>query len=126
MKRPLPAAEAGICVHCPAFMPDKGAALCASSFSVIPSRLAAQVTDGIWNAVVTTLGKGTFLIRRREGSLAAACPLRGFEIRYIPADPFPDRNRREDSAGHRDRKGACRDLRVRVRTRQMNQETRDA
>ena len=119
MKRQPPAAEAENCVHCPAFMADKGSAMCASGVSVIPSRLAAQVTDGVWNAVVTTLGKGTFLIRRREMQ-ATACPLRAYEIRHIAADPSPDRNRREDSAGHRDRKGACRDLRVRVRTRQMD------
>lgn len=125
MKPQPPAVEIGNCVHCPAFMADMGATMCVSGVSVMPSRLAAQVTDGVWNAVVTTLGKGTFLIRRRE-MLAATCPLRAYEIRHIAADPPPDRNRREDSAGHRDRKGARRDLRVRVRTRQMDGETREA
>ena len=125
MKSPPPVAETENCARCPAFMAAAGTTLSMNGFSVIPSRVAAQVADGVWNAVVTTLGKGTFLIRRREMQ-ATACPLRAYEIRHIAADPSPDRNRREDSAGHRDRKGACRDLRVRVRTRQMNQETRDA
>ena len=113
MTRRFPTTEAENCDRCPAFMADQGSTTCASGVSAISSRLAAQVTDGVWNAVVTTLGKGTFLIRRRE-TRAAACPLRAFEIRFIAADP------------HRDRKEACRNLRGRVRPGRIYQQTRDA
>ena len=113
MKRPLPAAEAENCVHCPAFMADKGATMGVSGVSVIPSRLAAQVTDGVWNAVVTTLGKGTFLIRRRKNQPANRCPLRSYEVRHIEVVSSPSRKRAKDSAVRRERTGTCRDLLVR-------------
>ena len=126
MKRPPPAIEAENCVHCPAFVPDKGVALCASGVSVIPSRLAAQVTDGVWNAVVTTLGKGTFLIRCPKDRPVLACPLRAYEVRHIAPKPLPlRRNRPGNSADHRDRKEACRDLRMRVGAGQNAPQARD-
>ncbi len=83
MKRQPKTGKDEHCEHCPAFMSGMGAMVRVNGFSVVPGRLAAQVTDGEWNAVVTTLGRGTFLIRRREGVPGSACPLRAFEIRHI-------------------------------------------
>ena len=112
MKRQLPAAEAEHCDRCPAFVADTDATVRASGFTLIPSRLVAQVTDGVWNAVVATLGKGTFLIRGPQDRPVHACPLRAYEIRHVAADPLPGRKRPGKSADQRDRKGTCRDLLV--------------
>ena len=113
MTRRFPTTEAENCDRCPAFMADQGSTTCASGVSVIPSRLAAQVTDGVWNAVVTTLGKGTFLIRRRKNQPANRCPLRSYEVRHIEVVSSPSRKRAKDSAVRRERTGTCRDLLVR-------------
>lgn len=86
MKRQPLATESGHCGHGRAFRSATEAAGSRIDISAIPCRVAAQVTDGVWNAVVTTLGRGTFLIRRRERSQAAACPLQAYEIRHIAAD----------------------------------------
>ena len=114
MKRQPPAAEVENCDRCPAVMADKGATVCASGFSVIPSRLAAQVTDGVWNAVVTTLGKGTFLIRSPQDRPAHACPLRAYEIRHVAADLLPSRKRVKNPEGRRKGKGTSENLFVRI------------
>ena len=81
MKSPPPVAETENCARCPAFMAAAGTTLSMNGFSVIPSRVATQVADGVWNAVVTAFGRGTILIRRRAGLPASACPLRAHEIR---------------------------------------------
>lgn len=71
------------CEPCPAFRVEDASNACAIRFSIVPSHLAAQVTDGVWNAVVTTLGKGTLLIRRPKNLPANTCALLAYEIRYI-------------------------------------------
>lgn len=114
MKRKLPAAEAEDCSRCPALMVDTGATVRVSGVSIIPSRLAAQVTDGVWNAVVTTLGKGTFLIRGPQDRPVHACPLRAYEIRYVAADPVPSRKRAKNPAGRRKGKRTSENLFVRI------------
>lgn len=99
MKRQPPVSATGKCSHCPARMVGAGASVRAAGFSAIPSRLAAQATDGVWNAVVTTLGRGTLLIRRREDGPACACPLRAYEIRTIAAKLPPVREQGAEGAG---------------------------
>ena len=120
MKQNEPVVKVVGCAHCPAFMAGAGPAVCARAISVIPSRMVAQVTDGVWNAVVTTLDKGTFLIRRLKGLPAHDCSLQTCEIRHIEADPPPGRKRAGDSAHRRKKPESCRDLFVRVRTRRMD------
>jgi len=102
MQRQRHSVETAGCEPCPAFMGDDGSTACVGHFSIIPSRMAAQVTDGVWNAVVTTLGKGTFLIRHATNLPANACPLRAYEIRYIEVVSSPVRKR------------VCRDQRAQV------------
>jgi len=85
MKRQFPVIKAEECIHCPAFMVDAGSVVWASGFSIISSHLAAQVTEGGWNAVVTTLAKGTFLVRRLKELPADACPLRAYDVRHVAA-----------------------------------------
>ena len=119
MKRNLPAAAAEDCSGCPAFMADPGATVRVSGFSVIPSRLAAQVADGVWNAVVTTLGKGTFLIRGPQDRPVQACPLRAYEIRHVAADPLPSRKRVKKPAGRQKGNGTGEGLFVRMPTGQV-------
>ena len=126
MKRKLPAAEAETCDGCPAFKVEDASNVCVISISAIPSRLAAQVTEGVWNAVVTTLGKGTFLIRGPQERPVQTCALRAYEVRHIAPEPLPlRRNRPGNSADHRDRKEACRDLRMRVGAGQNAPKARD-
>ena len=103
MKRKLPAVAVEDCGHCPAFMPDPAATMRVNGFSVIPSRLAAQVADGVWNAVVTSFGRGTILVRRRAGLPASACPLRAYEVRHVPAELPPVRKRSGGGAEQMDR-----------------------
>ena len=91
MKRNGPAVETADCDRCPAFKVADGAIVDVGNLVAIPGRLAAQETDGVWHAVVSTQGKGTFLVRRREGWAAAACPLRAYEIRFIAPDQPLDR-----------------------------------
>ena len=126
MKSPPPVAETENCARCPAFMADAGTTLSMNGFSVIPSRVATQVADGVWNAVVTAFGRGTILIRRRAGLPASACPLRAYEIRHVAAEPPPSRNRPGDSADHRDRNEARQDLPMRVGTERNVKRTRNA
>lgn len=59
--------------------------LCVQSLTVIETRKVVQTTDEGWDAVVTSGGKGTFLIRRRKGRLSAQCPLLCYEIRRSDA-----------------------------------------
>ena len=73
----------------PALMGEAGSTAYVHHFSVIPSCLTTQVTEGVWNAVVTTPGKGTFLIRRQKDQSTQPCPLRAYEIRYIEAVSKP-------------------------------------
>lgn len=77
------------CKHCPELLAPCHAWESVNSLAVIPSHLTARVTDGVWNAVVTTAAKGTFLIRRTKSLPATACPLQAYEIRCIPTDPAP-------------------------------------
>lgn len=82
----------------------------------VSSRLAAQETNGVWNAVVTTFGKGTFLIRRATILPANACPLRAYEVRHIAAGPPLVRKRAVNPAGRPARNEIYQDLLVRIRT----------
>ena len=116
MKRQRSTVKAEDCAHCPACKVDGASAVCASNFSVIPSRLVAQVTEGVWNAVVTTLGKGTFLIRRSKNLPANACPLRAYEVRHVEAEARPRRKRVKNPAGHAKEIDSCGDLFVRILT----------
>lgn len=86
MKQRGPSFGSTGCDSCPELLIFDGASASVSALSVISGRLAAQVTDGAWNAVVTTTGKGTFLIRRLTES-AGVCSLRAYDVRFIPADP---------------------------------------
>lgn len=61
MKRKPPAPALENCSRCPAFVDDAGATVSVGGFAVIPGRLAAQVTDGVWNAVVTMNSKVALL-----------------------------------------------------------------
>ena len=71
--------------RCSGFMPNLGCSVCLQKLVAIPSHLATQVTAGVWNAVVTTLDRGTFLIRRPMNLSANACSLRAYEIHHIEA-----------------------------------------
>lgn len=126
MKRKLPAAAVEDCSHCPAFVPNTGATVRASGFFAVPSRLAAQVTDGIRNAVVTTFGKGTFIIRGPQDGSVHVCPLRAYDVRHVPADPPPDRNLPADQTDRRGPIEACQDQPVRVARNGFQKQTRHA
>lgn len=99
MMRALPAPATEACRYCPAFREGLGATLQASEGTILPSRLATQVEEGLWNAVVTTRGRGMFLIRRREGVPADACPLTVYEIRHIATKTPPEREQVVNPAG---------------------------
>jgi hypothetical protein len=77
------------CKHCSERLVSGCVIESVNALSAVPSHLTAQVTDGVWNAVVTTAVKGTFLIRRTKSLPATACPLQAYEIRCIPTDPAP-------------------------------------
>ena len=53
------------------------------SVTVIAARKVAQLTGSTWNAVVTSGGNGTFLVRRRKDRLSSQCPLLCYEVRSI-------------------------------------------
>lgn len=117
MMRALPAPATEACRHCPAFREGLGATLQASEGTVLPSLLATQVEEGAWSAVVTTRGRGMFLIRRREGVQADACPLTAYEIRHSATQTPPEREQVVNSADGRMQNGAWRERRVRVGTK---------
>jgi hypothetical protein len=54
--------------------------LCVQSVTVTATKKVVQTTDDGLDAVVTSAGKGTFLIRRRKGG---PCPLLCYEVRRI-------------------------------------------
>ena len=64
------------------------------SITIIATRKVVQMTDDGWDAVVTSGGKGTFLIRRGKGHLSTQCPLLCYEIRRIDAGSHDDQHDR--------------------------------
>lgn len=89
------AVNAAPCRQCPERLVSDSAGVSVSALSVVPSRLAAQGTDGVWNAVVTTHGKGTFLIRCAPNLPADTCPLRAYDVRWFPAASQSDPQEKE-------------------------------
>ena len=67
------------------------------SISVIETRSFSQLTNGTWNAVVTSGGKGTFLIRRQKDPLSGECPLLCYDVRNIDGE---DRHTSGDQPAH--------------------------
>ena len=58
----------------------EGADLRVQSVTRIATKKVAQLINGKWNAVVKSVGKGIFLIRRRRDRLASQCPLLRYEV----------------------------------------------
>lgn len=50
---------------------------------MLPTRRVAQAIGHAWNAVVTSNGRGTLLIRRRNAHPSNPCPLLRYEVRRI-------------------------------------------
>ncbi len=89
MRHYEPAAPVAACNGCPAVVKDGESVLCVEQWRVVSSQLMVQVTEGDWNAVVTTARKGMFLIRRRDGLSTEACPLLKYDIRHIAREFSP-------------------------------------
>jgi hypothetical protein len=62
---------------------SEGSDLRVRNVTVIATRKVDQLMDGAWDTVVTSGGKGTFLIRRRKDRLSSQCPLLCYEVRRI-------------------------------------------
>jgi hypothetical protein len=84
--------------------PRKGsgeADLRVQSVTVVAARKVVQQTDDALDAVVTSAGKGTFLIRRRKEHLSSPCPLLCYEVRRIDGGAHQGlHDRPADNADH--------------------------
>jgi hypothetical protein len=56
---------------------------CVQSATVIASMNVVQMSHDSRDAVVRSVGKGTFLIRHRKDHLSSQCPFLGYEVRRI-------------------------------------------
>ena len=56
-----------------------GADVRVQSVTLMATRKVAQLMNSTWDAVVTSVGKETFRIRRRKDRLSSQCPLRCYE-----------------------------------------------
>ena len=71
----------------------------AGNLTVIATKRAMRITDHGWDAVITSSGKGTFLIRRRKDALSSQCPFFGYEVRCIAANSHLGQETERQSGG---------------------------
>ncbi len=64
----------------------RGPAMRVLRMTAIATRKVVQLRDSAWDAVVKSVDKGTFFIRRRKELLSGACPLRGYEVCRVEND----------------------------------------
>ena len=74
---------------------SEGLDLSMRNITVIATSKIAQLMDGTWDTVLTSVGRGTFLIHRRTDGFSSQCPLLCYDVRRIDgagcrADEFRD------------------------------------
>ena len=101
------------CVGCPAQGSLAGQSVRVNTQALVPSQQLPSETYAEGEVVLTTLGHGTFLIRRRKPSSSNRCPLLNYEVRRIdraePTGPTPVRPA-ESSATEWMERAACQNL----------------
>ena len=102
------------CRSCPAYWGSEVLNGSVQNLTVISSKMVAQMTDSTWHAMLTSVGKGKFLIRRRKNRTANACPLLNYDVRHIDADGREsqklDPQTVGDLVGSRKARTACHEL----------------
>ena len=101
------------CDGCPAKGPLAGQNLRVNAQARVFSQRVPAATYDSGGVVLTTVGHGTFLIRRRTTSGTNPCPLLDYEVRRIdaegPSGRTPDRPA-EKTALHRTTRADCHQL----------------